>query len=679
MHDFGWMRKSIILKRRNWRSTMKAKKDAAAQILFGATILFLALPRISIAAEATKESAAEKQRKCIAILQSDAPPQDKAIPCKQLAIYGNKEAVPALAPLLANKDLASWARIALEAIPGPEADEALRAAVPKLQGDLLIGAINSIGVRRDAKAVDTLAGKLADADVQIVAAAAAALGKIGGTRAAKVLNPMLASARNEILPAIAEGCILCAERFLTDGKFADATHLYDAVRNAEVPMHKQLEATRGAILARQSAGLPLLLEQLRSPSKAKFTMALRTARELKGREVTEAIGAEFDHASADHQVMLLLAISDRHDEAVFPRLLQAAQNSSKPARAAALGLLDRYGDVAAVPVLLTAAADADADLAQPAKATLTRMEGKPVDTALLKRLPDSTGRTRQVIIELAALRRIEAAVPGVLSSVQDGDPGVRRAAFTTLTTLGSERVVGDLVAVLSKTQDADDREGIEGALASICGRTGTKCLPQVLPLTKNNDASLRKIGLRALATIGGPEALAAVTAAIEDRDQSVQDEAVGTLATWPNNWPEDAGVAEPLLKLAKSGRNASQKAQGARGYLLHLQESKKLSNADKLDALDRLLPSLQQPQEKRLAIATLSSIPTAKALEKLEVFAADPALAEEACLGIVKVATAADLKTASKDLRQKALQTAFETSKNDSTKQKAGTALKAIQ
>src|SRR5713101_7338200 len=198
---------------------MKSTNDFGPCILFGATVLFLTIAQTSIAAVSSNESAADKQRKQIAILQSDAPPQDKAIPCKQLAIYGNKDAVPALAPLLANKELASWARIALEAIPGPEADEALREALPKLQGILLIGAINSIGVRRDAKAVDALAAKLADADVEVVAAAAAALGKIGGKEAAKALNQTLANARKEILPALAEGCILCAELFLADGNF----------------------------------------------------------------------------------------------------------------------------------------------------------------------------------------------------------------------------------------------------------------------------------------------------------------------------------------------------------------------------------------------------------------------------------------------------------------------------
>ena len=74
------------------------------------------------------------------------------------------------------------------------------------------------------------------------------------------------------------------------------------------------------------------------------------------------------------------------DAAVLPKLLQSARNGSKPMRVAALELLDRFGDLSAVPVLLNAASEADADVARTAKATLTRMEGKPVDAALLKQL-----------------------------------------------------------------------------------------------------------------------------------------------------------------------------------------------------------------------------------------------------------------------------------------------------
>src|ERR1035438_8388633 len=147
-------------------------------------ILAVALAAVAFASQAgaaaadSKDSPAEKQRKLLSVLKSNAAPGDKAIACKELAIYGAKDAVPVLAPLLADPDLASWARIALEAIPGPAPDAALREAMGHLRGKLLVGVINSIGVRRDAKAVGGLGKKLRDKDANVASAAAVALGRI---------------------------------------------------------------------------------------------------------------------------------------------------------------------------------------------------------------------------------------------------------------------------------------------------------------------------------------------------------------------------------------------------------------------------------------------------------------------------------------------------------------------
>jgi hypothetical protein len=106
----------------------------------------------------------------------------------------------------------------------------------------------------------------------------------------------------------------------------------DDARAANVPRQKQLEAIRGAILARQSGGLPLLLEQLRSPDKALFGIGLRTARELPGRDVTEALAAELRRCSPDRQPFLLLALADRSDAAVLPAVLEAAAGGSQKLR-----------------------------------------------------------------------------------------------------------------------------------------------------------------------------------------------------------------------------------------------------------------------------------------------------------------------------------------------------------
>ncbi len=216
--------------------------------------------------------------KIIDVLKSNSPKAEKAITCKRLAIYGSKDAVPELAKLLPDPQLTSWARIALEVIPGPEADAALRDAMGKAKGRTLVGVVNSIGVRGDAKAVDALAGLLSGDDTDVAAAAAVALGKISNAQAVKLLEQSLTAKPESIRSAAAEGLVLCAEKLLTDDKSAEAAALYDKVREADVPKQRVVEATRGAILARQDSGVPLLVEQLRSDDNVMFRLGLQTAR-----------------------------------------------------------------------------------------------------------------------------------------------------------------------------------------------------------------------------------------------------------------------------------------------------------------------------------------------------------------------------------------------------------------
>jgi HEAT repeat protein len=147
----------------------------------------LAMIAITAQVAGGQEQSSAKEQELIAVLQNGQP-ADKAIACKELAIHGSKAAVPELAKLLADEQLVSWARIALEAIPDPAADEALRNALDTAQGRALIGVINSIGVRRDAQAVEPLQNRLQSADGEVASAAAIALGNIGTAQATQALR-----------------------------------------------------------------------------------------------------------------------------------------------------------------------------------------------------------------------------------------------------------------------------------------------------------------------------------------------------------------------------------------------------------------------------------------------------------------------------------------------------------
>ena len=619
-----------------------------------------------------------KESDLIAVLQSDAPKGEKAITCKRLSIYGTEQSVPALAPLLADKELASWARTALEAIPGPAADAALRDALGKLQGQLLVGVINSISVRRDVHAVDTLVQKLDDTNAGVASAAAVALGHIGGEQAAKALTQSLTDAPAGVRSAVAEGCILCAEWFLARDRTAEAVKLYDTVRQADVPDQRHLEAIRGAILARQSAGVPLLIEQLRSEDRKRLGIGLRTARELPGRDVTEALAVELARLSPDRRPMLLLALADRSDSAVLPTVQKAARSGPKDLRITAINILIRLGDVSCVPILLEAATEDDARLEQAATETLVRLPGKDVDADLLARLPQARGKLQQVLIELAGQRQIIEALPAVVSSLHENDAGIRGTAVRTIGIIGQDRQTADLVKLLQETNSSSERSGVEKALLAISGRCGVGCIQHLLPLTQSRDNEIHMIGLHALTIIGGPDALEVVRSAIETAKPPVQDEAVRILSTWPNNWPEDDEAGQALLMLATSAEKIPHQVLGLRGYLQYIRGNKKLSNEQKVVKIKDVWPHIKRPEERRQAIAVLAEAPSASALELLTTLAEDSAVAEEVYSAMVRIA-GQDIPGISKDQRRQVLNTVAEKSGNDGTKQRARKALSGVR
>lgn len=193
----------------------------------------------------------------IRILNDSAAPEfQKAKACQRIGELGAKEAVPALAALLGNEHLSTYARYGLEPIADPSADDALRAAVPKLKGKLLVGVINSIGKRRDAKAVPALARMMYGSDVGLAAASAAAIGSIGGAESAKELRAALAKTSGPLKMAVADAALVCADRFLADGKRDEALALYNALTAAGIPKPARLAAMSGIIREETSVGRP---------------------------------------------------------------------------------------------------------------------------------------------------------------------------------------------------------------------------------------------------------------------------------------------------------------------------------------------------------------------------------------------------------------------------------------
>lgn len=183
--------------------------------------------------------------KLAAVLNSDASRAAKDYVCRQLRIIGTAASVPATAGLLSDKELSHMARYALESNPAVEASEALRDALSKVDNELKVGVISSLGNRQDNASVQLLGGLVGSSNVAVARAAATALGDIRTAEASQTLANCKPSDA-AVTAAVADAALSCAESLLAAGNKAAALSVYKKYSTAE-QKHVQIAAKRGVL------------------------------------------------------------------------------------------------------------------------------------------------------------------------------------------------------------------------------------------------------------------------------------------------------------------------------------------------------------------------------------------------------------------------------------------------
>ncbi|MDA1017251.1 MAG: HEAT repeat domain-containing protein [Planctomycetota bacterium] len=551
------------------------------------------------------ETSPAVEKQLLAILRSEAPAADKAIACKKLAIHGSAAAVPDLARLLPNPQLSSWARIALEAIPGEASNEALRTAADSLQGRLLVGTINSIGFRQDAKAVALLTSKLKDSDAEVASAAAVALGHIGDAAATKSLQVALATAPAKVRSAVAEGYVLCAERLHNDGQSAAAVKIYDEIRKADVPTQRVIEATRGAILARNQDGIPLLMETLQSANKKMFQLALGTLREFPGGDIDKALAAELVRATPNRAALIIQAMADRPETVVLAAILKAAETGERNVRMSAIDALKRVGDDSCLAALLELAADEDADVAQTAKETLAELPGQRVDAEIVVLLPMAKGKTYPLLLQLVGQRRIDA-VDDVLKALDHPDQDVRNAALIALGETVSLKRLPLLISQAVTPKKPEDALVAQQALQAASVRMPDReaCAAALASALDEASAASQTTLLEILSEVGGTNALQTLATSAKSDDPQLQDTSSRLLGKW-----NSVAAAPVLLDLAKTGPEEKYRIRALRGYI-GLARKFAMPDKQRAEMCQNAFDATLRPAERKLVLDVLKLHPS---------------------------------------------------------------------
>lgn len=592
--------------------------------------LILAAALLAVAASRSLAQEAE----LLAVLRSESTREQKSAACRHLARVGTKEAVPVLAALLGDEEMSHMARYALETIPDPSADEALRDALGKVPARQRLGVIGSLGVRRDAKAVAPLAELLKQADT--AGAAARALGNIGTSDAAKALQDALPGASAADRLAICEGLFRCAEKLAAEGGSKASQAIYDHLRGlADAPHQVRTAALRGAALARGKEGIPLVLEAIRGADYALAAAAVRTAMEMPGAEITDALAAELPKAPAERQGLLILALADLGDPRVLPAVLQAAQSGDGPLRILAFRALKRVGDASCVPALLDAAAKGSDDVSQAAVETLESLQDKSVDEQVTARLSEAQGKMRMVLIDLAGRRRSAAAAPALWQAADDADPAVRAAALASLGAVSQAADLPKLIARLRATRNEQEAAALDKALREVAARAEDReaAAAQLAAALSAADGPMSARILQTLSAVGGTTALEAVAVAARSSNAELRDAAYRVLGEW-----KSVDAAPVLLDLHNKQTDDRLKVRAIRAYI-RIARQFDMPAAERAAMCRTALETARRDEDKRLVLEVLLRYPSeemqAIAMEAAKV----PALKEQALLVVMGMAS----------------------------------------
>ena len=183
------------------------------------------------------------EKRLVAYLGSSYSSLTRSFVCRQLVLIGSVASVPAVSPLVLDEELSVHARNALERIPGPESEKALRDALGQAKGRTRIGVINSVAARRDAASTPVLIKILGEAP-ESAAAAAKALGEIGTPDAAKALTAARGKGPAPVQQAVVDGTLICAERLVAAGQRSQAITLIEGLTDASQLEHVRAAAKR---------------------------------------------------------------------------------------------------------------------------------------------------------------------------------------------------------------------------------------------------------------------------------------------------------------------------------------------------------------------------------------------------------------------------------------------------
>jgi HEAT repeat protein len=550
--------------------------------------------------------------------------------CRMLRRVGSAKSVPVLSKLLDDRELSHMARFALQYMAATEAGDALRQALTTLEGNRKIGVIGSIGQRGDRKAVPELAKLITGDNPQVARAAIEALGRIGGSEAARALADIRVP--ESLRAAYDNAYLMCADKMLAEGQRKAAVAIYRRMIKPANCTWIRIAAYKGLVQAEKDKAVPHVLALLKDRDPDLQRAAGKFIIEMPGTATTKALAEQLQQLGEDAQVVLLSALEARGDRTAAPYVAETVASDSESVRLTAVKALAVLGDSSNIE-LLARVSISDGETGKAAMESLSRISAPGVTDELIDIAQNRTDASVRVnVIQTLINRRQTEAIPALLTVAGDSSVSVRQAAYKALGALSGQKELPVMVSMLIAAKNDADRTAIERAMIDIVNRIEEPDAAPVIAGLANADNAVKPRLLAVLPRIGGEKALQAVRNQLLSNSAEVKTAAIRALADWP-----DAAPLEDLMKLAKTERDSTNQILALRGYIKLLGIPANRSAAETVQLLADAMSVAKSVNEKKALLSAVSKYPCKQALALAERWKTIPGLSDEVDLALKKI------------------------------------------
>ena len=212
--------------------------------------------------------------------------------------------------------------------------------------------------------------------------------------------------------------------------------------------------------------------------------------------------------------------------AAVPALIAALSDPDANVREAAAHSLGRLEDPRAIPALITATHDANPKVRAAAFESLADFDDPRVVEPMLAALKDSDPEVRGRAAQALGNFEDRRAVNPLIAALSDSSPDVRQAAAQSLGELQDPAAAGALATALR-----DSRPDVRRAAAQSLGELELTTAPAALiAALKDPDADVRRAAAQSLGEIQDPNAVAALKASLTDSNADVRESSVYALS-----------------------------------------------------------------------------------------------------------------------------------------------------